>query len=273
MTTPAFYDAVRPLFGGKLTQSQVDGLAALVGATAGLATPYRAYLIATAQHETAHTMLPVRETLAKTDDQAIARLETAWRKGKLKAVKTPYWRKDSEGKTWLGRGYVQLTHKANYQKASALTGIDLVANPSAAMRPDAAAKILVQGCLVGMFTGKRLSNYLDGPNPDYVGARRVVNGADRAQTIASLARTYERALGHLPAAPAPVIDAPVIYAPVIYAPPPVPVPTPLPATTPVIDAPAPSPDAIDTPVAATPAPAPGLMARLRAALAALFGRA
>lgn len=207
MTTPAFYDAVRPLFGGKLTQSQVDGLAALVAATAGLPIPHRAYLLATAQHETASTMLPVRETLAKTDDQAIARLETAWRKGKLKTVKTPYWRRDAEGKTWLGRGYVQLTHKANYAKASSLTGIDLVANPNAAMRPDAAAKILVQGCLAGIFTGKKLGDYLDGPAPDYTGARRVVNGTDRAQTIAALARTYERAIAHLPA-PAPAIDAP-----------------------------------------------------------------
>lgn len=206
MTTPAFFDAVRPLFGGRLKQSQVDGLTALVGATAGLPTPYRAYLLATAQHETAHTMLPVRETLAKTDDQAVSRLESAWRNGKLKTVKTPYWRKDSAGKTWLGRGYVQLTHKVNYERASKLTGVDLVANPNAAMRPDVAAKVLVQGCLVGMFTGKKLADYLDGPKPDYVGARRVVNGTDRAQSIATLARGYEKAFSHLPAAKGPIID-------------------------------------------------------------------
>lgn len=244
MTTPKFYDAVRPLFGGKITQSQVDGLNALVAATAGLARPYRAYLLATAQHETASTMLPVRETLAKTDDQAIARLETAWRKGRLKGVKTPYWRKDADGKTWLGRGYVQLTHKANYERASALTGADLVSNPNAAMRPDVAAKVLVQGCVLGIFTGKKLGDYLDGPKPDYVGARRVVNGTDKAAQIAALAARYEAALAHVPEPkPAPV-DAPA--------------------------EPAPKPAPVDAPA---PAPAKrGLVARVLAAVAALFRR-
>lgn len=202
MSTAAFFAAARPLFGGTLSQSQVDGLTTILEATKGLPISHRAYLLATTQHETAHTMQPVRETLAKTDDSAIARLENAWAKGQLKWVKTPYWRKDAEGKTWLGRGYVQLTHKANYQKASALTGVDLVANPNAAMRPAVAAKILVAGSQQGMFTGKKLSDYLPG---DYVGARRIINGTDRAADIAKLAAGYEAALMKLGAVP--VIDA------------------------------------------------------------------
>lgn len=194
MSNTTFFNTVRPLFGGKLKQSQVDGLNALLVATSGLNVAYRAYLLATAQWETAHTMQPVRETLATTDVSAIARLDTAWSRGKLKGVSKPYWRKDSDNKAWFGRGYVQLTHKANYVKASQLTGVDLVSDPSLAMRPDVAAKILVQGSLNGMFTGKRLSSYLDGPVPDYVGARAVINGTNKASEIAKLARTYEEAL-------------------------------------------------------------------------------
>ena len=201
MTTAAFFAAVRPLFGGTLSQSQVDGLTTILKATEGLPISHRAYLLATTQHETAHTMQPVRETLAKTDDSAIARLENAWARGQLKWVKTPYWRKDADGKSWLGRGYVQLTHRTNYERASKITGIDLVANPNAAMRPDVAAKILVTGCSAGIFTGKRLSDYLPG---DYVNARRVVNGLDRAKDIAKLAVGYEAALMKLPV---PVSDA------------------------------------------------------------------
>ena len=110
MTTAAFYNAVRPMFGGSLSQSQVDGLNVILAATSHLKSSYRAYLLATAHHETGRTMQPIRETFASTDDSAVARLENAFRKGQLKSVKTPYWRKDADGKSWFGRGYVQLTH-------------------------------------------------------------------------------------------------------------------------------------------------------------------
>lgn len=194
----AFFDTIRPLFGGSLTHAQVSGCELLLAATAQLDTEYRAYILATAYHETAHTMQPVRETLASSDTQAVARLESAWNKGKLPWVSRPYWRFDGEGKTWLGRGYVQLTHKANYARAGEELGVDLVGNPSAAMNPDLAAQILVRGCMGGWFTGQRLSDYLPG---DYKGARRVVNGTDRAAEIARYASKFEAALLAMPAAP------------------------------------------------------------------------
>lgn len=179
------------MFGGKLSASQVAGLQNILTATDGLPLSHRAYLLATAKHETAHTMQPVREALAKTDAGAVAALDKAWQGGKLTWVKTPYWRPDRDGKAWFGRGYVQLTHKANYQKASERMGIDLVADPSAALSPRLAARILVQGCAEGWFTGKKLGDYLPG---DYVGARHVVNGSDRASEIATYARQFEAAL-------------------------------------------------------------------------------
>lgn len=223
MTTAAFYTAVRPLFGGTLSQSQVDGLNVILAASQDLDIAERAYLLATAHHETGRTMQPVREEFGRTDDQSISRLETAWRNGKLKSVKTPYWRKDKDGKSWFGRGYVQLTHKYNYERASALTGIDLVANPSAAMRPDVAAKILVQGSVNGMFTGRKLGEFVGGSKRDYAGARRVINGTDKAQLIAGYARSYEAALRHVPVSlPVPDVEP---------TPAPQPKPTPAPAQT------------------------------------------
>lgn len=244
MSTQQFYDAVRPLFGGKLKQSQVDGLAILVDATAHLPLPYRAYLLATAQWETAHTMLPVRETLAASDKSAVSCLENAWAKGKLKGVSKPYWRFDADGKAWFGRGYVQLTHKYNYERASKLTGVDLVADPSKAMIPAVAAKVLVDGSVDGMFTGKRLSTYLDGPAPDYVRARAVINGSNKAAEIAKLARGYAKALALFPEA-APVIDAEPVKTPALP---------------------------VDLPAVAEPETEtqPGPLARLWAALTAIF---
>lgn len=183
------------MFGGKLRQSQVDGLNLLLKETSGLPVEFRAYLMATAFHETEQTMQPVRETLASTDQKAVNILNRDFDAGKLSSVSRPYWDFDQEGKTWLGRGYVQLTHKTNYIRASKLTGIDLVADPSKAMNPATAATILVKGSIDGLFTGKSLNDYLPG---DYVGARRVINGRDRAQKIARYAETFEKALKETP---------------------------------------------------------------------------
>lgn len=145
-----------------------------------------AYILATAYHETAHTMKPVRETLATSDKQAIARLDSAFAKGQLKWVKTPYWR---DG--WFGRGYVQVTHKANYDKF----GI----GKNEALQADTATRVLLDGMMNGMFTGKRLSDYVTLSKSDFVNARRAVNGTDRAKDIAGYAREYDadlKAIGY-----------------------------------------------------------------------------
>lgn len=185
------FDAIRPLFDGRLTQPQVEGIKTILAAASKSPITHKAYLLATAFHETARTMQPVRETLAATDELAVNRLERAWQAGKLPSVRTPYWRFDDEGKTWLGRGYVQLTHKKNYARAGKELNVDLLGNPTAAMNPTVAALILVRGSEEGWFTGKRLADYLPG---NYVGARRVINGLDRAKLIAAQAEAFERAL-------------------------------------------------------------------------------
>lgn len=190
MNAEAFFAEARKQF-GRLSQSQVDGINAILNAAGGRKRSHVAYLLATAWHETARTMQPVRETLAGSDAQAVARLDRAWKAGKLKQVKVPYWRFDDTGRTWLGRGYVQLTHRDNYRKAAAMVGADLLGNPSLAMRADIAARILVEGCEVGLFTGKKLADYLPG---DYVNARKIVNGLDKAFEIARVAEAWEAAL-------------------------------------------------------------------------------
>lgn len=96
-----------------------------------------------------------------------------------------------DGFRFRGRGYVQLTGRGNYDKAGRKLGLNLVAGPDAALSPPIAAKILIAGCEGGWFTGKKLSDYLPG---DYVNARRVVNGTDKAKEIAALAHEFEAAI-------------------------------------------------------------------------------
>lgn len=189
----------------------------------GLLRNQCAYVLATAYHETAHTMKPVRETLAKSDAQAKAVLSRAWKTGKLRQVKRDYW---SDG--WFGRGYVQLTHEKNYAKAGKALGVDLVGNPGLALEPTIAAKILVDGMTKGMFTGKKLSDYINENKVDYRGARRIVNGTDRAADIAKYAVTFEAALrvaGYVALAP---VAAPPAPAKPVDTPKPQPVPQPVP---------------------------------------------
>jgi len=180
MNRQQFYAAVRAsLFAGKLTQDQVTGFEFLLNAIdeeGDIERNHAAYMLATAFWETARTMQPVRETLASSDDQAIRVLDTAFARGRLPWVRKPYWRKDANGKSWLGRGYVQLTHEENYRRGGAELGIDLVGNPSLAMDQAVAAKIMIRVIDEGWLTGKTLNQYIDDDDDGatYIGARRHV---------------------------------------------------------------------------------------------------
>lgn len=194
-----FFAAVRNApFSGKLSGAQVQGTELVLDEFERI-TPdgdarHLAYMLATAFHETAATMQPVRETLAASDDAAIRILDRAYAAGRLGQVSSPYWRRDADVKSWLGRGLVQLTHRRNYEAMSAVTGIDLVANPERAMEPDVATTILVDGMLQGSFTGRRLSQYFNAQSEDWVGARAIINGRDRADLIAGYGRSFNAAL-------------------------------------------------------------------------------
>jgi hypothetical protein len=189
-----FFEAVRPMFGGSLSQQQVDGFKIIFEAWRKVGSGNErdlAYILATAYHETARTMQPVRETLATTDAKAKERLTKAWKSGKLPWVKSDYW---SGG--WFGRGFVQLTHRANYVKAGDKLGVDLVSDPSKAMIPEVSALILVRGMQEGWFTGMKLADAAD-----FREARRVVNGTDRASQIAMYADAFLSALDAMDDAP------------------------------------------------------------------------
>jgi len=99
-----------------------------------------------------------------------------------------------DGTRYKGRGYVQITGRNNYTNWSKKLGIDLVGNPDLAKKPDIAARILVEGMKEGSFTGKKLSDFIGGGKQDFEGARRIVNGTDKAGTFANTARKLMAAL-------------------------------------------------------------------------------
>lgn len=182
----------RAPFGGRLTQQQVDGLTNILETAADnlgrVATlPCLAYIFATAFHETGGRMEPVREGFAKTD--VGARKVVASRKYGVVDPVTNH--------VYYGRGYVQITWAENYKRLGTLLNYDLYRTPDLALQPHIAAELLVRGMTTGAYTGKKLLDYFTDEHADPRGARRIINGTDKADLIASY---YEQFLGALRAA-------------------------------------------------------------------------
>ncbi|WP_298324262.1 glycoside hydrolase family 19 protein [Asticcacaulis sp.] len=196
-----FFDTLRTeVLGGKITPSQVAGLTAILdkweAEASHLDDRWLAYMLATAFHETARTMQPVRETRATSDAAAITLLDKAFIAGKLPWVKKPYWRKDAESKSWLGRGLVQITHKANYLKLGNAIGEDLTTDPNRALNTEVALKIMFTGMTEGLFTGKKLEDFFHDDVTDWKNARKIINGLESADLVAGHAVKFYMALSY-----------------------------------------------------------------------------
>ena len=199
LANSAFFAHIREkLFSGSLNQSQVDGLNLLVLSSVeqGLNLQQIAYVLATAYHETARTMKPLEEYgKGKNYDYGKWQINSNGVKYCFKdGSRSSVYTQDECPHLFYGRGFVQLTWRNNYAKAGAKVGADLVTQPDLATQPKTAAKIIACGMAEGWFTGKRLADYITDSRCDYVAARRIVNGTDKADLIAGYARIFETAL-------------------------------------------------------------------------------
>ncbi|PSH64649.1 glycoside hydrolase family 19 protein [Phyllobacterium sophorae] len=197
MDLSRFYDAIRSKL--KLTNANVRGFDFLIsyGLNSEVPRNHLAYILATTWHETAFTMQPIREYgdtkyFTKMYDINGSRPEKAKELGNLAP---------GDGAKYCGRGYVQLTGKSNYAKASKLLGIDFVTHPEKVMEPEYASQILFAGMEFGWFTGKKLDDFIDTIDEsdvedgrEFEGGRRIINGTDKAKGISNYALRFEAAL-------------------------------------------------------------------------------
>jgi len=172
-----YFDNVRAsLFSGKLSQQQVEGQEAILGewelqgqAPGPPMTDIRflAYMLATSYHETSQQMWPIEE-YGKGSGQS-------------------YGQKDPEtGQTYYGRGYIQLTWRENYKKATAELGLkgdsDLEWHAAMALDPQIAADVMFIGMREGWFRHssdgrpQTLVRYFNEDVDDPYGAREIING-------------------------------------------------------------------------------------------------
>lgn len=152
-----------------LTQNQVDGIEAIFHEwelSENTDMRWLAYALATTWHETARTMWPITEY----GSQKYLRSKKYW----------PY----------IGRGFVQLTWKYNYEKYG------IADEPELALDLTFASHVLIHGMVNGIFTGKKLSNYFSETKNDPIGARKIINGTDKAELIAGYYHKFLDALNY-----------------------------------------------------------------------------
>jgi putative chitinase len=204
-----FFAAVRKKpFGGQLTVLQVQGMEVILNAWETrfwqrTSVPQMAVMLATAYHETGHTMQPIMERggvsyFTKLYDVAGNNPTRARKYGNIRR---------GDGARYCGRGFVQLTWFDNYDKATKrlrelkLIGpdIDFTKNPELVMHPDYAVLIMFIGMEEGWFTGQKLDDIVDDKvdgdeHADAIRSRKIINGKDRDQLIAGYAMDFLKAL-------------------------------------------------------------------------------
>lgn len=206
----------------------------------GLLRNQTAYVLATSFHESAHTMKPIYERGARA---YFDKYEPGTRIGAVLGNTQA-----GDGYLFRGRGYVQLTGRANYAKAGAKLGLNLIRLPDLALVSANAAQVIVLGMIEGWFTGKSLSSYITLSSSDFVNARRIINGTDRADLIAGYAHEYDALLlkdGYGLGAPQAAPPAPPFIAPEPSIP-----AAPQPEIPPVVTTPAPPTPHVNRPAAA-----------------------
>lgn len=131
-----------------------------------------------------------------TDKNMVAYvLATSWHESRFRSISEIRAKPNSQIWKWqnrywpsgfYGRGLPQLTWYRNYKYFSKIVGIDLVKHPDRVLEPAIGAKILVHGMFHGKFSGVALSKFFPkNGTPDWIGARKIVNGTFQADRVAA----------------------------------------------------------------------------------------
>jgi putative chitinase len=188
-----FFNEYRKAF-GKIAQDTVTGIE-LLGRQMEVDKTitdlrWAAYMLATVKHECANKWRPITEFGNRS---YFDKYETGTTIGKRlgNTVK-------GDGYKYRGRGYVQITGRANYDKLSKALNLpqnqNLIDFPDNALVPAIAYGIMSYGMRNGTFTGKKLADYISDAKCDYKNARRIINGLDQCDLIKGYAEKLEQIL-------------------------------------------------------------------------------
>jgi hypothetical protein len=134
-----------------------------------------AYILATAEHET-DSFNTLEEYLSGDEYEYREDLGNS---------------QPGDGPRFKGRGYVQLTGRSNYGRYTDITSIELLKLPIILMNwPALSVFVMIDGMVGGVYTGKRLDEFLNSSKQDFYNARQVVNGHKAAEEIADQASDW-----------------------------------------------------------------------------------
>jgi hypothetical protein len=186
----SFYNAYRTAF-GDLDYQASAGLDQLLGFLENdpdmRDIRLRAYVLATVKYETSDRFVPT----TKDDPQGYQRFEPGTPLGNQVGNKVP-----GDGELFRPRGYNGLTGRDNYYRMSQVLGFEpkmstLIDDPDKANEPRLAYRIMSLGMRGGLFTGRKLSDFINETQTDYFNAS-AVNGNDVAsRRLESSARLFE----------------------------------------------------------------------------------
>lgn len=207
----ALFERLRDgILGPTLDHCEVDGVSAILDATANWPAEWVAYALSTAFHETGGTMKPVVENLYYS---TAARIKAVWPSrfptldsaapfvGNPKALANKVYggrmgnREPDDGWRYRGRGLGQITGRENYKRLGELIGYALEQVPDLAADIKVAAAVLHVGMTDGLFTGKKLADYFAPGKNDPVGARKIINPDTNGQLVAGYFVRFRKALG------------------------------------------------------------------------------
>lgn len=205
----AFFDAlrtitiddagtVRRIFPKGFTQQQVDGLGFLLASWEKSyqdRTPVTQFanILGTVMLETGGTFQPIHEFGNRSYFQRMYDIEGS----RPHVARVLGNINPGDGARYPGRGYPQLTGRANYRRATrrlrelGIIGadVDFERDPDLVMKPEYAIPIMFIGMEEGWFTGRTLDQTIDevvdgDEHADFLRARAIINGTDKAELIA-----------------------------------------------------------------------------------------
>ena len=199
-----FEEKYRELLGRILTGVKKENIYKITGAFEAdpvmKSLRWLAYILATSMHESNDTFAPVTEGYwIKPESRRVGALYSYYAKNNPKALRTIF-PDGKNGTAFYGRGrVVQLTHDFNYKIASYRIYEDdrLYRNPDLIIEDvNCDMAVTFRGMLNGWFTGYRLEHFFPlGVNKaNWHGARKIINGTDKAELIASYAMKFYECL-------------------------------------------------------------------------------
>lgn len=191
----AFYNPVRnSLFNGHLSQDQVDNLEAILNEYERMQLAdvrQLAYVLGTVYHETfikingvpVRSMAPVEE-IGKGSGRKYGQ--------RVKYNGKPY----TQPFIYYGRGHTQNTWWDNYYQLTKVNphGWDFLNHPDLLLQIQPSVWAMFYAMRTGLYTGKKLSDYFNSTVCDWKGARRIINGQDCADKIATYSKMFLLAL-------------------------------------------------------------------------------